>query len=132
MNCAAVGVGGAVAGGGAAVGHFVATPLSAATLSSSGYQEACSSSSATGLSSLKLRQLGELLEGFTIAEILVALMLLSAAQRQREEDAGGTLLLLAGLAFASRVGQGSIDLSGVDVCPGQTNAGSGGQFCAWA
>jgi hypothetical protein len=85
-----------------------------------------------GLSSLKLRQLGELLEGFTTAEILLALMFLSAADRQRKEDAGGTLLLLAGLAFASRIGQGAIDLSGVDVCPGQTNASSGGQFCAWA
>lgn len=59
-----------------------------------------------GLSSIQMQQLTELLDGFSSAEILMALMLLAAAgKKQKDDDSSGALAILAGMAMAQQLGQ---------------------------
>lgn len=61
-----------------------------------------------GIGAQRLQQLQGLIEGFSSAEILLALMLAAAAcKNKKEEDSGSSALaLLAGMALASRLSQG--------------------------
>lgn len=84
----------------------------------------------SAMSGTRLGQLTELMEGFSTAEIVLALMLAAAAgKKNRHDDDGGALAILAGLAIAGRIGQtagcGAGALPGFDaggVCGVQLNA----------
>ena len=113
---------GAVGGmlGGAAMGGCSAIGGGANSLNFGGLNGALGNhalSGQHGLSTIKLQQLGELLDGFSSAEILMALMLMSAANKQRDDDdqGSGALALLAGLAMARQFGHGLGSLGGIDI-----------------
>jgi hypothetical protein len=82
----------------------------------------------SGVSSIKMQQLTQLLDGFSSAEILLALMLMSASQRKKDDEDGGgsALALLAGMALAQQMGQGLSDLGGglSDALSGAASAGA--------
>lgn len=80
-----------------------------------GPQGSLSPSGMTSLSSQQLQQLTELIQGFSSAEILLALMLASAASKKEDKDggSGGALALLAGMALANQLGRQQSPLTGM-------------------
>jgi len=82
----------------------------------------------TGAATLRLQQLSQLIEGFTSAEILLALMIAAASKKDDKEDNGcGALALLAGMALASHLG-GLQGLEGIAPVQGGGLGGLGGQL----
>jgi len=80
-----------------------------------------------GLSSIQLQQLTELLDGFSSAEILMALMLMAASQKKKsDDDSSGAIAILAGMAMARQLGQScACPLGGVGLgVSGATSSGA--------
>jgi hypothetical protein len=103
-----VGAIGGMAMGGLGIGGIgLGGALGGGPLNFGGLNGAVGTTSPLAFSSIKMQQLGELLQGFTSAEILMALMLLSAASRKKDEEDDGSsaLALLAGMALARQLGQ---------------------------
>jgi hypothetical protein len=123
MSVGAVGGlgGGMMAGGLAAIG--AAGPLNFGGLNGAlGNQNAM-----TGLSSIKMQQLSELIKGFSSAEILMALMIAAASGKKKDDDeSGSALAILAGLAMAQQLGSGGCgNLGGIDLGMSTGGAASG-------
>ena len=96
-------------GGSGLTGGYATQPLDDATTTAGGLGGVnLSMTLPTGLQSL-----AETLNDFTSAEILMALMLMAAAQKDNDGSGGGAALgLLVGLALAGQIGaSGSVELN---------------------
>jgi hypothetical protein len=71
------------------------------------------SASLTGAATLRMQQLTQLIEGFSSAEILLALMIASALQKRcKDDDDSSPLAMLAAMALAGRLANNLGGLSG--------------------
>jgi len=79
-----------------------------------------------GLSTIKMQQLSQLLDGFSSAEILMALMLAAASGKKKHGDGDNALGFLAGLAMAQQLGQGcNCGMGTIDLTAGSAEGGGG-------
>lgn len=97
MNVGGVGAMG-IAGGGLSVG-------ASSAISMGGLNGPLGNFNAAGLSGTRMDQLVELMNGFSTAEILIALMLATGSKRDRDRCGDAGLGMLLGLSLASQLGQ---------------------------
>jgi len=122
------GAGGAMMGGGAGAVGGSSAAGGAAPLNFGGLNGPVGQTGIHASGSVQLQQLAQLLNGFSSAEILMALMLAAASGNHKKHSDGsdGAMALLAGLAMAQQLGVGASGMMGGCNCNPGVSAPAGG------